>query len=115
MQPNWNKACTLLKPSLCRGKKTLHVGRQAAVKCTVCTPNLACSVAGQSFPQSQVNSNSQGGYPPALSYPPPPQQDWEASGGLSPSQHQAVQELSALGFDARQSQVWICSLTPQTV
>lgn len=32
-------------------------------------------------------------------------QDWEATGGLSPSQQQAVQELTEMGFDPRQSQV----------
>ena len=32
-------------------------------------------------------------------------QDWEATGGLSPSQQQAVQELTDMGFDPRQSQV----------
>ena len=31
--------------------------------------------------------------------------DWEATGGLSPSQQQAVQELSDLGFNPQQSQV----------
>ena len=31
--------------------------------------------------------------------------DWEATGGLSPSQQQAVQEMTALGFAAPQCQV----------
>ncbi|KAL0054820.1 hypothetical protein WJX82_002841 [Trebouxia sp. C0006] len=31
-------------------------------------------------------------------------QDWEATGGLSPSQQQAVQELTEMGFDSRQAQ-----------
>ena len=36
--------------------------------------------------------------------------DWEATGGLSPSQQQAVQEMTALGFGAPQCQVWLlCS------
>ncbi len=32
-------------------------------------------------------------------------QDWEATGSLSPSQQQAVQELTEMGFDSRQAQV----------
>ena len=32
-------------------------------------------------------------------------QDWEATGGLSPSQQLAVQELTEMGFDSRQAQV----------
>ena len=35
-------------------------------------------------------------------------QDWEATGGLSPSQQQAVQELTEMGFDSRQAQVNLC-------
>lgn len=36
--------------------------------------------------------------------------DWEATGGLSPSQQQAVQEMTALGFSPQQCQV--CRPTP---
>lgn len=53
-------------------------------------------------------------YPQPTSHqqPSPQNQNWEATGGLSPSQQQAVQELSEMGFDARQSQVHIPARLP---
>ena len=85
--------------------------------------------AGGSAGPPQVGPSSQG-YNPAQAYsgngslqgpqqypqqaPQQPQQtggnDWEATGGMSPSQQQAVQEMTALGFSAQQSQVCLlCS------
>lgn len=78
---------------------------------------------GPGGPPQLGSPNSQGQYNPAQAYSGngslqgpqqyPPQQgaqqtggsDWEATGGLSPSQQQAVQEMTALGFGAQQSQV----------
>ena len=58
----------------------------------------------QQYPQQGQGYPQQGGQQG-------PGGDWEATGGLSPSQQQAVQELTALGFDSRQSQV-SCQLHP---
>ena len=79
--------------------------------------SMAVMTAGPSS-QGYSPSASMGGngslqapqqYPQPTSHqqPSPQNQNWEATGGLSPSQQQAVQELSEMGFDARQSQVHI--------
>ena len=104
------------------------------------TPNQAARILGlegmvrgsggsTGGPPQLVSPNSQGQYNPAQAYSGnggrqgpqqyPPQQgaqqmgvnDWEATGGLSPSQQQAVEEMTALGFGAQQSQVClVCHL-----
>lgn len=60
----------------------------------------------QQYPQQYPQQQFEGGQGPQQ-YPQQQfggGQDWQTTGGLSPSQQQAVQELTALGFDARQSQ-----------
>ena len=70
--------------------------------------------SSQGYNPAQAHSGN-GGLQGTQQYPQQePQQiganDWEATGGMSPSQQQAVQEMTALGFSAQQSQVWLlCS------
>ena len=129
----------LSKPEFCLFMYLMHALRNFGASFHLpehITPTQAAKIlglegvvrgAGGSAGPPQLGPSSQG-YSPAQAYsgsgslqgPQQGQQhsqqtgsaDWEATGGMSPSQQQAVQEMTALGFSAHQSQAWLLCSPP---